>query len=50
VSEISGLGSGKITQTYVADPERGRLRITTHVESGRGGSPRTMTRVYDRRN
>jgi hypothetical protein len=53
VSEISGLGSGKITQTYVVDPEHHQLRITAEMEN-RGGSSgsgqsktRTITHVYD---
>ena len=53
VSEISGLGSGKITQTYSVDPEHHQLRITAEMEN-RGGSSssgqsktRTITHVYD---
>jgi hypothetical protein len=53
ISEISGLGSGKITQTYAIDPEHHQLRITALMESrgsstgsGRAG-PRTITHVYD---
>ena len=53
VSEISGLGSGKITQTYSLDPEHHQLRINALMEnrgpstgSGQAG-PRTITHVYD---
>ena len=48
VSEISGLGPGKATQTFAADPEHHQLKITVQME-GRGGSnqPRTITSVYD---
>jgi len=52
VSEISGLGPGKITQSFSVDPERRQLRIVTQMEGGgmRGGQsaqPRTITHVYD---
>jgi hypothetical protein len=51
VSEISGLGSGKATQTFAVDPESHQLRITVQMEgrAGRNGNapPRTMTHVYD---
>jgi len=46
VSDISGAGPGKITQTYVVDPEHHQLRITASLEGGRG-QPRTVTHVYD---
>ena len=48
VSEISGLGPGKATQTFAMDPEHHQLRITVQME-GRGGrsQPRTITNVYD---
>ena len=45
VSEISGLGPGKITETYAGDPERKQLRVTVQVENSR--RPMTMNRVYD---
>ena len=45
VSEINGLGSGKMTQTFAVDPEGKQLRITVVME-GRG-QPRTITQVYD---
>ena len=47
VSEISGVGPGKITQTYAVDPEHHQLRITTNIERGQGGQPRTVTNVYN---
>jgi len=48
VSDISGIGPGKITQTFTLDAERRRLRITVLMEGGgRSGQPRTSTRVYD---
>jgi hypothetical protein len=46
VSEISGAGPGKITQTYAVEPEHHELRITASVEGGRGPA-RTVTHVYD---
>jgi hypothetical protein len=46
VSEISGLGPGKMTQTFSVDPERHQLRVVVHME-GRSGQPRTITHVYD---
>ena len=47
VSEINGLGPGKVTQTFAADPDHGQLRITLLMEGGRGGQPRTITHVYN---
>jgi len=53
ISEISGLGSGKITETFTVDPEHHQLRITAEMEnrggeSGSGQSrTRTITHVYD---
>jgi hypothetical protein len=47
VSEISGLGPGKITQSYAVDPEHHQLRITALMENRSGQSPRTITHVYD---
>jgi len=43
VSEISGAGPGKITQTYSVDPEHHQLRITAQLE-GLG----IITHVYDK--
>jgi len=49
VSEISGLGNGKMTQTFSIDPEAHQLRIVVQMDGGRSG-PRTVTHVYDRGN
>src|SRR6185295_19305850 len=40
VSEISGLGSGKATQTFTVDPESHQLRITVQMpqRAGRNGN------------
>lgn len=48
VSEISGAGPGKITQTYTVDPEARQLRISMQMEGGRERQSRTVTHVYDR--
>ena len=51
VSEVSGLGSGKATQTFTVDPESHQLRITVQMPGRAGrngnGAPRTITHVYD---
>ena len=47
VSEINGLGSGKMTQTFSVDPEAKQLRIVVVMENGRSKEPRTVTQVYD---
>ena len=53
VSEISGLGNGKITQTLALDAEHHQLRITAEMENQGGSSgsgqakTRTITHVYD---
>ena len=47
VSEINGLGNGKMTQTFSVDPESRQLRITLLMEGGRSSQPRTITQVYD---
>jgi hypothetical protein len=47
VSEINGLGPGKMTQTFSVDPESRQLRITLVMEGGRSNQPRTITHVYD---
>ena len=47
VSEISGLGPGKITETYETDAEHHQLHITVQTEGGRGRKPMTMNRIYD---
>jgi len=47
VTEISGLGSGKITQTLAVDAEHKQLRLTAVMEGGRSSQPHTLTQVYD---
>jgi hypothetical protein len=47
VSEIHGLGDGKITQSFSIDPEHKQLRIIVLMEGGRSGGPHTITQVYD---
>ena len=47
VSEISGVGPGKMTQTFSVDPDEHRLRIAVQMEGGRGNQPRTLTHLYD---
>jgi len=47
VSEITGLGRGKMTQTFAVDPEGRQLRLTVVMEGARSGQPRTITQVYD---
>jgi hypothetical protein len=44
VSEISGLGRGKITETYSADAASKQLRVRVDVD---GARKTTQTRVYD---
>jgi len=46
VTEISGAGSGKITQTLSVDPEHHQLRMVAVLE-GRNNQSRTITHVYD---
>ena len=47
VSEINGLGPGKMTQSFAVDPDAKQLRITLVMEGGRSNQPRTITHVYD---
>jgi hypothetical protein len=47
VSEISGLGAGKITETYAVDAEKHQLHLTAQVEGGGGAPARTISHVYD---
>jgi hypothetical protein len=47
VSEIDGLGPGKITETYSVDPETHQLTMTVQTEGGRNRPARTLHRVYD---
>lgn len=46
VTEITGLGP-KMTETYVADPERHQLIVTIQTESARMPQGMTTRRVYD---
>jgi hypothetical protein len=45
VSEVTGLGSGKITETYSVDDEHKQLRVTLEIEGPKRKA--TTTRVYD---
>jgi hypothetical protein len=48
VSEINGLGPGKMTQTFSVDPDNHQLRVVVLMEGGgRSSQPRTITNVYD---
>jgi len=47
VSEIGGLGPGKMTQTFAVDPESHQLRVSVQMEGGRSRQPRTIAHVYD---
>ena len=47
VSEISGLGPGKMTQSFVPEPDGHQLRITVVTDGGRSAAARTITYVYD---
>lgn len=47
VSEITGPGQLKATETYAVNPELHQLRLTTQLEGIRGGQARTLTHVYD---
>ena len=47
VSDVSGLGPGKLTQTFAVDPEGRQLRITVVMDGGRSGQLLTVTQVYD---
>lgn len=47
VSEISGPGGMKATETYALNPDLHQLRLTTQVEGARGRQARTITHVYD---
>ncbi len=44
VSEVSGLGRGKITETYAVDGEPKQLRVKLDIDGPRKS---TQTRVYD---
>jgi hypothetical protein len=45
VSEISGLGPGKITETYSVDAERKQLHVTLQIDGPQRKT--TVNRVYD---
>jgi hypothetical protein len=45
VSEITGLGNGKITETYSVDDEHGQLHVALEIEGSKGKA--TTNRVYD---
>lgn len=48
VSEINGLGPGRMTQTFAVDPERRQLRITLVMDGGRSKQTRSVaTQVFD---
>jgi hypothetical protein len=47
VSEISGLGPGKTTQTFTVDPETHRLHVSVQMEGRGNNQPRTITHVYE---
>ena len=47
VSEINGLGPGKITETYEIEPEHHQLHIALQTEGGHGRKAMTINRVYD---
>ena len=45
VSEITGLGQGKITETYGVDDDRKQLHVTLEMDGSLGKT--TTNRVYD---
>jgi hypothetical protein len=45
VSEITGLGNGKITETYSVDDEHRQLHVALEIEGSKGKA--TTNRVYD---
>lgn len=47
VSEITGIGPGKITETYSGDREQHRLTVTLQMEHSSGPPMPPMNRVYD---
>ena len=48
VTDITGAGPGKISETYAIDHEHGRLNVTVQVENSRGPNAGVIHRVYDR--
>jgi hypothetical protein len=47
VSEISGIGRGKITETFEPDPEHHQVQVTLEMPNPRSSEPRLVKRVYD---
>jgi hypothetical protein len=47
LSEISGAGSGKVTQTFAVDSDARQLHLTVQMEGGRNNQARTIKYVYD---
>jgi hypothetical protein len=47
VSEVTGAGPGKITETYTADPDHHQLVVTIAMDRPRSSQPMTQRRVYD---
>ena len=48
VTDITGAGPGKITETYAVDQEHGRLNVTVQMENSRGPNAGVSRRLYDR--
>ena len=48
VSDITGAGPGKITETYLIDQEHGRLNVTVETDNSRAPNRAIIRRVYDR--
>jgi hypothetical protein len=48
VTEITGAGPGKITETYSIEQEHGRLNVTVETENSRAPNGGGVHRVYDR--
>jgi hypothetical protein len=48
VTEITGAGPGKITETYTVDQEHGRLNVALQAENSRAPNAGVVHRVYDR--
>ena len=48
VTEITGAGPGKITETYTVDQEHSRLNVAVQAENSRAPNAGVVHRVYDR--
>jgi len=48
VSDMTGAGPGKITETYLIDQEHGRLNVTVETDNSRAPNGAVIRRVYDR--